>query len=153
MRIQIELTDNLEEDEVLIRCSYLNEDIRRIEEAVKEISNHQKGISCYRGDVEYFISLEDMLFFETEDGMVWAHTRDCAYETRYKLYELEEILPGHFMRISKSAILNVATVYSISRNLSAASEVAFKGTHKTVYVSRHYFKPLKCKLEEMRIRR
>lgn len=153
MKIQIELTDNLEEDEVLIRCSHLSEDIRRLEGVVKEISNHKRGISGYKGDKEFFLNLEDMLFFETEDGTVWAHTKDSVYETKYKLYELEEMLPGHFMRVSKSSILNVSAVYSISRNLSAASEVAFLGTHKTVYVSRHYFKPLKCKLEEMRIRR
>lgn len=153
MKIKIELTDNLLEDEIVIRCSHLSEEIRCIEEAVIEISNQKRGISCYKGEVEFFLNLEDLLFFETEDGMVWVHTREHVYETRYKLYKLEEMLPGHFMRVSKSAILNVMKVYSLSRNLSAASEVAFKGTHKTVYVSRHYFKLLKCKLEEMRIRR
>lgn len=153
MKVKIELTDNLLEDEVLIRCSQLSEDIRRIEESVKEINNRQKGISGYKGDVEFFLSLEDLLFFETEDGIVWAHTRDCIYETRYKLYELEEMLPGYFTRVSKSAILNVMKVYSLSRNIPSTSEAAFQETHKTVYVSRHYFKPLKCKLEEMRIRR
>lgn len=153
MKIKIELIDNLEEDEVLIRCSHLSKEIRQIEELLNKSGTQQKGITGYKQDMEVFLSLEDILFFETEDGIVWAHTQSSAYETKYKLYELEEMLPGHFMRVSKSAILNAGVVHSISKNLSAASEVAFKGTHKRVYVSRHYFKPLKCKLEEMRIRR
>lgn len=74
------------------------------------------------------------------------------YQTRYKLYELEELLPGQFMRVSKSAILNTSHVYSITKNLSSSSVVQFRNTHKQVYVSRMYYKPLKCKLEEKRIK-
>lgn len=36
------------------------------------------------------------------------HTAVDIYETDYKLYELEQLLPGYFMRISKSAIAIVA---------------------------------------------
>ena len=68
------------------------------------------------------------------------------------LYELEELLPGQFMRVSKSAILNTSHVYSITKNLSSSSVVQFRNTHKQVYVSRMYYKPLKCKLEEKRIK-
>jgi DNA-binding LytR/AlgR family response regulator len=67
------------------------------------------------------------------------------------LYELEELLPGFFMRISKSAILNTNQVYAINRNLAASSVIEFRNTHKQVYVSRNYYKPLKNKLEEKRI--
>lgn len=80
----------------------------------------------------------------------------CTYERQYlpdkiQLYELEELLPGSFMRISKSAIVNTSHIYSISRNLTASSVVAFADTHKQVYVSRYYYKPLINKLEEKRL--
>ena len=73
-----------------------------------------------------------------------------VYEVKYKLYELEGILPNNFMRVSKSTILNVNYIYSITRNLTSSSLVEFKNTHKKVYVSRYYYKPLKIKLSEMR---
>lgn len=82
--------------------------------------------------------------------MLHAHTRDGIYRIRSKLYELEETLPGSFMRVSKSAILNVHHVYSIERNLTASSIVQFQGTHKQVFVSRHYYKALRERLEEKR---
>ena len=44
--------------------------------------------------------------FETEEKVVYAHTKDDMFQVKYRLYELEEILPGYFMRISKSTILN-----------------------------------------------
>ena len=79
------------------------------------------------------------------------NTGNDLYEARYKLYELEEILPGFFMRVSKSTILNTTHIFSINRNLTASSVVAFENTHKKVYVSRYYYKPLIRKLEERRL--
>ena len=76
-----------------------------------------------------------------------------AYKAKYKLYELEETLPRFFMRVSKSTILNTNHIFSIDRNLTASSVVAFTGTHKQVYVSRYYYKPLISKLEEKRLHR
>ncbi len=64
----------------------------------------------------------------------------------HKLYELEELLPRAFIRISKSAILNSSKVYSIARNLTASSRVEFFGSHKAVFVSRNYYKLLKDKI-------
>ena len=59
-------------------------------------------------------------------------------------------MPVSFMRVSKSTILNTEHIYSISRNFTASSVVAFDGTHKQVFVSRYYYKPLISKLEEKR---
>ena len=95
--------------------------------------------------------MNDLLFFETADHGVAAHTGNDMYEAGYKLYELEEILLGFFMRVSKSTILNTSHIFSINRNLTASSVVAFENTHKKVYVSRYYYKPLISKLEERRL--
>lgn len=96
---------------------------------------------------------EDILFFETDGGMIYAHTVDDVFQTKYKLYELEELLPRTFLRISKSAIVNTDKIYSIHRNLTASSLIAFQHTHKEIYVSRSYYKLLKSKLEEKRLGR
>lgn len=63
----------------------------------------------------------------------------------------EELLPRTFLRISKSAIVNTNKIYSIHRNLTASSLIAFQHTHKQIYVSRAYYKLLKNKLDEKRL--
>ena len=138
MKIRIELDENLIEDEVLIRCRSLDENVRKIQEAVSQVLTGKQQLICYKEDTEYYLSLDEILFFETETKEVWVHTTDKMYQTRYKLYELEELLPGHFMRVSKSTILNTNRIYSITRNLTASSVVEFMGSHKQVYVSRYY---------------
>lgn len=151
MKIKIEIDESLSEDEVLIRCRGLTEQVTEIQKAVSEVVNTSKRFVFYRGNTEYYLALDEILFFETDGDGINAHTRDNIYQTKYKLYELEDLLPRCFMRISKSSIVNTNHIYSISRNLTASSVVAFAGTHKQVYVSRYYYKPLINKLEEKRM--
>ncbi len=150
MKIRIEVDERIEEDEVIIRCSQLNEEVNNIQKAITEIISQKVQITFYKDNVEYYISLSEILFFETEDATISAHTVDNIYQVKYKLYELEDILPNNFMRVSKSTILNINHIYSITRNLTSSSIVEFQNTHKQVYVSRHYYKPLKFKLLEKR---
>ena len=82
--------------------------------------------------------------------MVKAHTRNDIFTTKRRLYELEQILPHYFCRISKSAIVNVKEIYSITKNITASSKIEFRDTHKHIFVSRGYFKPLKSKIDEIR---
>ncbi|MGL4912699.1 MAG: LytTR family DNA-binding domain-containing protein [Romboutsia sp.] len=150
MKIRIEVDERIEENEVIIRCNQLNEDINSIQKLINDMIRKKTNITFYKDNIEYYISLSEILFFETEEVNISAHTVDNVYQVKYKLYELEDILPTNFMRVSKSTILNTDYIYSITRNLTASSVVEFQKTHKKVYVSRHYYKPLKTKLEEKR---
>ena len=150
MKIRMEVDNKIKENEVIIRCSELSEEIRNIQSTLDDILSHKKSINFYKGDTEYYLSLGEILFFDTEENGICAHTIDNIYNVKYKLYELEEFLPGYFMRVSKSTILNTNHIYSITRSLSSSSKVEFQNTHKQVYVSRYYYKPLKIKLLEKR---
>ncbi|GAA0699268.1 LytTR family DNA-binding domain-containing protein [Paraclostridium ghonii] len=150
MKIEIEIDENIKEDKFIIKCKELTDDINKIQKAIKEILEKKIQITFYKDNVEYYISLGEVLFFETENSNINAHTKENVYQVKYKLYELEEILPNNFMRVSKSTILNVDLIYSVTKNITSSSIVEFQNTHKTVYVSRYYYKPLKLKLLEKR---
>lgn len=150
MKVRIDIDETLEENEIIIRSRKLDE---RTQKVYQILMDHSRGSQClilYKGNVEYYIPLDEILFFETMDHSISAHTVNQVYETSYRLYELEELLPGYFMRVSKSTIVNINHIYSISRNLTASSEVQFMNTHKQVFVSRNYYKSLKFRLEEKR---
>jgi len=150
MRIRIEVDNKINENEVIIRCNELSEEVKNIQIILGDMLSNKKGMIFYRGDAEYYLSLEEVLFFDTEENGICAHTINNIYSVKYKLYELEEFLPGYFMRVSKSTILNTNHIYAITRSLSSASKVEFQNSHKQVYVSRYYYKPLKIKLLEKR---
>lgn len=147
MKIRIELESKLQEEEIVIRCNSLNDTVTEIQRVVSEVLTERKRWHFTKGETEYYLSLEDILFFDSSPNGICVHTRDDVYETKYKLYELEEMLPGYFMRISKSAILNIKQVYAVTRNLTASSAVEFQKTKKQVYVSRQYYKALRARLD------
>lgn len=152
MKIRIEFDEQLQEEEVIIRCSSLTENVQKIQGVLTSLGTTREKIILYKDNTEYYLELSDILFFETGMHGIEAHTISEVFQVKQKLYELEEQLPGYFMRISKSAILNTNKVYAINRNLTASSIIEFQDTHKQVYVSRNYFKPLKIKLEEKRLK-
>lgn len=149
MKIRIEMDDGFE-DEVVIRCKSITPDIIRLQQMISDVGTQAAQLTLYKGNTEYYIDPKHIIFFETEGSIVSAHTVDDIFETKMKLYELEELLGKSFQRVSKSTIANVNEIYSISRNLYASSVVEFRNTHKQIYVSRNYYKALKERIEEKR---
>ncbi|QUI25725.1 LytTR family transcriptional regulator DNA-binding domain-containing protein [Vallitalea pronyensis] len=152
MKIRIEVDTKTNETEVIIRCSEVNNKILKLESRLSQLITPKTQIIFYKNEQEYYISPSDILFFETNTNGVTAHTVNEIYDVKFKLYELEKILPDAFVRVSKSTIANSNKVYSILRNITSASRVEFLNTHKKIYVSRKYYKELRAKLLEKRNR-
>jgi DNA-binding LytR/AlgR family response regulator len=113
-----------------------------------EQSKSGPKITFYQKNQEYYFPTEEILFFETEGEHVNAHTAKDVYQIKYRLYELEQILPRFFVRTAKSTIVNVRQIYSITRSLTSSSLVQFAGSHKQVYASRYYYGELRRRLNE-----
>ena len=148
MKVRIELDPQMDEPEMIIRAPRLTEDVARLQQLILE--QKMTPLTFYKDRSEYFVDVSKILFFETDGEKIYGHTREEAYEVRQKLYELEEILPIAFCRISKSTIVNTKQSYSIEKSFSGTSTVNFYQTHKQVHVSRHYYQLLKERLKEMR---
>lgn len=148
VKIIIEIVDTLAEDEVVIRCCRVDETVQNIQKYILEQSSPGTKITFYKENREFYFPLDEVLFFETEGEDIYAHTANDAYQIKYRLYELEQILPRHFVRAAKSTIVNITQVYSITRNITASSLINFTGSHKHVYVSRHYYQQLRERLSE-----
>ena len=153
MKVKIEIDSGLEEAEVVIRCNRLDDSVINLQNYITEQGDGQRCISLHIGETAYYIPIEEIYFFETEGKVIHAHTADKIFEADYKLYELEELLPGRFMRISKSTIINLDYIYSITRNLTASSVVEFTGSKKIAMVSRAYYKALTDRLRTRRLKR
>jgi len=148
VKLRIEVTDGSSEVEVIIRCSSVDDSVQKLQAYVLSMSAPK--ITFYKGAQEYYLPLEEILFFETEGELVFAHTKNDAFRVKLRLYELEDILPHSFARAAKGTIVNTARIFAINRNLTAASQVKFAGSHKQIYISRHYYGSLKEKMNERR---
>ena len=144
MKIRIELTDG--EEELILRCRALTPEIQKAANLLQSSLDTAPELCLSLAGFEYFVSPEKILFFETEDGKVTAHTAGRTYT----LNALEAFLPAFFVRASKSCLVNVRCVLGVARNITGASEVSFQSSPKKVYVSRLYYKPFRQKLTLLR---
>jgi len=104
-------------------------------------------ITYYRDNKEYFLEPKQILFFEAADDNTYAHTRNHIYRVRYRLYQLEAILPANFLRISKAGITNVNHVLSFATTVGTTGTVEFSNTDKKLHISRQYIKVLRGALK------
>ena len=76
MKILIEVDETIKDDEITIKCRELNNEILNLQMALTDILSQKTKITFYKNNIEYYISLDNILFFETEEISINAHTLD-----------------------------------------------------------------------------
>ena len=64
MKVKIVIDESLQEEEVVIKAPSLNEKVQRIQEVIHDMSKSLKTMIFYKGQVEYYLSLDDILFLK-----------------------------------------------------------------------------------------
>jgi len=142
MKLRIETDEAFSDEEIVIRCRELTDDILELQRRLNNLVKSGGTLTVNREDMDYFLKFPEILFLETDGTRVAVHTKKQIYSTKQKLYELEELLPTYFMRVSKSTILNLHEVRGIHKNITGASEIEFANSEKKTYVSQNYYKQL-----------
>lgn len=148
MKVRVEISEDVREKELVIRAGEYDDEVRQLLDALQDMQGRRQLV-FYKDSTEYFFPADRILFFETGGRQVYAHTKDDVFVVRYRLYELEDILSGKFMRVSKSTIVNLGRIFALTQSLSNCL-IQFAGTHKQVYVSRRYYRLLRERMQEMR---
>ena len=149
--VRIEIDPN-GSDDIVIVCKELTPEILEIEKLINGGRKSESDMLLTLGGSEYLIEYGDILFFETVGERTAAHTADRMYYTDKRLYELCDSLPKSFFRVSKSCIVNIDRIASMKRELTGVCDISFRGSNKTAFVSRMYYKPFYERLTEIRLK-
>ena len=85
-----------EEEEIIIKCRVLTEDINHL---ICKLKNGDRKITGYDAKGITLLALPDIFYFEATDNKVFAYGQKNVYEVKEKLYQLEEQLVSFpFMR-------------------------------------------------------
>ena len=79
------------------------------------------------------------------DKRTYIYTRDDCYESRDRLYELEEKLGPYYVRISKSMIVNLRKIQNVCAEPGGRMVAVLLNTERVV-ISRSYVKEIKRRL-------
>lgn len=133
-----------EEDEIIVKCRYIDNDITLL---LNQLKNGSSKMNFLKNNKIVFVEKKDILFFESVEDKVFAYTLDSVYETNLKLYELEQILYSKsFFRANKAVLVNLSKIKSLSPAFSGRFEAVLLNDYKVI-ISRNYVPKLKELLE------
>lgn len=143
MKITILEPSPEEEDEIIVKCRFLDNNITLL---LNQLKNGNSKMNFIKDNKIVLIEKKEILFFESVDDKVFAYTLEDVFETKLKLYELEQILPAkNFFRANKAVIVNLNKIKSLSPAFSGRFEAILKNDYKVI-ISRNYVPALKERL-------
>ncbi|WDV45805.1 LytTR family DNA-binding domain-containing protein [Clostridiaceae bacterium M8S5] len=144
MKVSIEPIGKEQEEEIIIRCYEVNDDILKI---INGLRLRKDIILGYEDSKIHRIGITDIYYFEAVDNKVFIYCKEKVFESKNKLYELEEMCGGKkFFRASKSTIINLTKISFVKPSLSGRFEAKLDNGER-LYISRKYVSILKRMLD------
>lgn len=136
MRVIIKKIAEKEKEQVVIECVEVTPEVCEIEAYAESKGTILCGMAQERCMKQF--SLKEVYYFEAIDEKVFAYTAENVYEIKGRLYEVEHMYERyHFVRCSKSVVLNLLLLDSISPALNGRFFGHMKNGEKVI-ISRQY---------------
>ncbi len=142
MKVVIEKVDSKEEEQALIKAFEITGDIKSAAELLEGDSG---SLPVTLDGRVYLVKHSAIYYIESVDKKTFVYTKDSCYESKYRLYELETMLLGMFLRCSKATILNLKKVRSVESEMSGRM-IATLLNGESIVISRGYVKEVKGRL-------
>ncbi len=147
MKVVLEKVASPDSEGAVIKALSVTDEIRS---AMDLLENNRRSIPVTdKESMDYGESLmlgTDLIYYaESVDKKTFVYTKDMCYQTKSRLYELEEILSSNFFRCSKSLIINIRKIKAVKSELNGRM-IAELLNGEQIVISRNYVKDLKRKL-------
>ena len=127
IKIKTNISSEYEEPILTINAPEMTDEIKTVVDYVSKLGTLPSQIVANKDNEIYFVDLEKVICFFSEDKYNYIRTKDDVYRLKYKLYEIEEIFGGgDFIRISKSCIININQVHSFDTSILGTIIVKLK---------------------------
>ncbi len=143
MKIEININEDIEDIEIVFSCRKLTPAVERM---LATLMVMDKKLTVIKEDETYFLDVTKVIYLESVDRKTFVYTEDAVYESRLKLYELEQQLDEYgFFRANKSCLIQLKYVRSLKADINRKIKVTLENGEQ-VMVSRQYAEGLKKKL-------
>ena len=141
MRVKLEIQEQYKEMEIHV-CYHQKDE--QVEQTMRQISELlEERIQVSDGRDIHLLTLGEIIRCYTEGQKVLVQTPGGVFQSGLKLYELEEkLLPGDFVRISRSELVNIHCIRQLDMNLIGTIRVILSDGTET-YTSRRCIPMLK----------
>lgn len=143
MKIIINIDEKLDETEIAISCKELTDEVEKVIATLRMINQQ---LLATKDEENYLLDVAKIAYVEALDRKTFVYTAEDVYESKLKLYEMEERLCNSgFLRISKSNLVNLKFIHSIKNDVERKLRLTLKNGEKII-VSRQYADEIKKRL-------
>lgn len=143
MKIIINIDENISKTEITISCNQLTDEIENIM-ATLRLMNQQ--LLVYKDEENHLLDVSRISYIEALERKTFVYTEDDVFESKLKLYEMEEKLcRSGFFRVSKSCLVNLKYIKTIRNDVERRIRLTLKNGEQ-VMVSRQYADEIKRRL-------
>ena len=142
MKVEIRQIGPAEEENAVISINTITDSIRS---AVDLLENQCRTIPVVSDGKTMMCRTDQIYYIESVDKRSFVYTKVGCYETKYRLYELEELLDVRFLRCAKAMIINIRKIRSVKGELNGRMRAEMLNGEQII-ISRGYVKELKEKL-------
>lgn len=142
MKVEIRQIGPAEEENAVISVNTITDSIRS---AVDLLENQCRTIPVVSDGKTMMCRTDQIYYIESVDKRSFVYTKAGCYETKYRLYELEELLDVRFLRCAKAMIINIRKIRSVKGELNGRMRAEMLNGEQII-ISRGYVKELKEKL-------
>ena len=144
MKLTINQNMEIEEDEIIINCAYVDERMQRFIDYVRQFTFSVEGELDGR---TYQIPVEELYYADSVDGKTFLYDREHAYYCRQTLLAFEQkVKHTAFVRISKNCLMNASHLKCVEPYVNHRMRAELKNGEQLI-VSRNYIENLKEKLK------
>ena len=143
MKIEVKINCDCKEPKIIIETDRMTDEINGIIKKLSDNSANSTGLlTGFRGDTVQALDMTEIIRVYSGSGKVFAVTSNGEYTLKIRLYEAEERLDGHFVRISNSEIINIKKAKNF--DLSFVGTICVRMCDNSAsYVSRRYVAKIK----------
>lgn len=142
MIVEYEKVEEVDSEHAIIKAVDITPEIQN---AIDLLEGNSGGIAVLQNGATYLCRQNSVYYIESVDKRTYVYTKDNCYETKYRLYELEEMLGIYFCRCSKAMIVNLKKIKHVKSDLGGRLEAVLLND-EDIIISRSYVKEIKRRL-------
>lgn len=143
LKITINIDEAVRETEININCGQLTPDIETIIATLRMINQQ---LTVTKDDENYLLDVNKVAYIEVLERKTFVYTEETMYESKLRLYEMEEMLcHSGFLRVSKSCLVHLKFISSIKNDVERKLRLTLKNGEQ-IMVSRQYADEIKRRL-------
>lgn len=146
MKITIQIDEKIQDTEIAVTCRRLSPEIEKMIATLRMLDQQ---LAVTKEDENYLLDVEKIAYIEAVERKTFVYTGDDVYESKLKLYEMEERLClSGFFRVSKNTLVHLRFIKSLKNDIARKLRLTLVNGEQ-IMVSRQYADEIKKRLGVM----